>query len=179
MNYKTNSTKIKRIVTISLISALAGLIGVIDKTISMSIFSYVPGIKIGLANVIILSMIYVSDMRCTLVVVLMKSFIVGFIIGGITTFIISFAASISSFVVMYIIRKIMKDIISIISVSLIGGTIHILVQLIVIKFIYHINNDVFYYGIILFVVSIVTSIIIGILANKIIKNNQILQKINI
>ena len=74
MNYKTNSTKIKRIVTISLISALAGLIGVIDKTISMSIFSYVPGIKIGLANVIILSMIYVSDMRCTLVVVLMKSF---------------------------------------------------------------------------------------------------------
>ena len=179
MNNKMNGVKIKRIVTISLISALAGVIGVIDKTISMSMFPYVPGVKVGLANVIILSMIYASDIKYTLAVVFIKSFIVGFMIGGLTTFIISFTASVSSFIVMYIIRKIIKNYISIITVSVMGGITHILVQLMVIRFIYHINNEIFYYRIILFIISVVTLILIGILANKITKNSFIMQKFNI
>ena len=74
---------------------------------------------------------------------------------------------------MYILYRYLKNKLSIITISVIGGFIHINSQLIIIKIIYKLGNDVYSYGLILIIVSFVTSIIVGLLAKKINKSEFI------
>ena len=46
--------KINILVKLAILSSLASVLGIVDKVISSSFIPYLPGVKIGLANVIIL-----------------------------------------------------------------------------------------------------------------------------
>lgn len=179
MDSKVNTNKIVTIVNISVISALASIIGIIDKMISMGIFSFIPGIKIGLANVIIIVVMYTKGFNSTLIVVSLKIFIVSFLFGGITTYLIGGTSSILSFLSMYIIKKISKNKLSIITISLIGGMTHIVNQLLMISLLYNIGKEILYYGIIIMIISFITSILVGVCAKKLINRDNKMQNQNI
>lgn len=163
---------IKNITTIALFTALASIIGIIDKIITNSIIPSMPGIKIGIANVIILSLIYNSNFSEVLIVVILKSIIVGLIYGNLTTFIIGGSASFCSFMVMYVCFKYLKNHISVITISIIGGITHINIQLIMIKVIYKMGIELYSYGLVLIIISTITSFIVGLITNKLIKTNN-------
>ena len=157
---------IKYITNISYVAALASIIGIIDKIIVSSIFPLIPSLKIGLANVIILYCIQTKTFKEIIIIVLLKSILVNLILGGITSFLIGGTASLISFLVMYICNRYLKKHLTTISISIIGGIIHINIQLLIIMFIYDIGSIVYTYGIYLILISIITSIIVGNITKK-------------
>jgi heptaprenyl diphosphate synthase len=161
MDNSQNHIKIKRIVLISILVSLAVILSVFDKAISTVAFPFLPTAKIGLANIVILIGVYRFTFKETLLMVILKCVLTGFILGSPISFIISLIASSLSFFGMYIFCRILKESVSAISISVIGGFLHIMGQLFTIDFLYKIGDAVFYYGGVLIFVSLITSIIIG------------------
>ena len=164
--------KTLEIILLAILVALATILSYIDGLISRIAFSFLPTAKIGLANIIVLFSIYKQDFKRTLLLVIMKSFLVGLILGSPVTFIISFSASLVSFLGMYLLHKQLKDRVTAVGISVVGGVLHIVTQLLVVAFLYQLGEIVISYGAILLLVSLITSIIIGILANKLIQYIQ-------
>lgn len=172
-----NKIKIKAITQISVLAALASSLGLIDKVISINLFPMIPGIKIGISNVIILIGIIKYNLKEASIITLLKIIIVSFLFGGLTSLLIGGTSSIVSFLIMYYIYKKHNNKLSIVSISVIGGFIHINMQLLLISLIYNIGKEVYIYGFILILISLVTSIIIGMIVKKI-SNSYIIMHIN-
>lgn len=164
MNKNNN---INMITKVAILAGLASSIGIIDRIISGLILSFIPGIKIGFANIIILLSIIQLDFKQSLLISILKSIIVGLIFGGITSFLIGAPSTLLSYIIMYILYNKIKNKLHIISISVIGGLIHINTQLVIISLIYDIGKEIYVYGIILILISFITSIIIGYIVNKI------------
>lgn len=169
------NNSIKTITILAILVSLASILGIIDKIIMSSIIPSIPGLKIGIANIIVLYMLYNYSFKHSLILVILKSVIVCFLFGGITSFIIGGFSSIISCIIMYIIKKISKSKISIIGISIIGGFIHINSQLIIIKTIYKMGNIIYTYGIFLIIASLLTSFLVGVLAKNV---NKSIQNVN-
>ena len=167
-----NKYKVNYITQIAILSALATSLSVVDRVISGTFLSIVPGIKIGIANVIVLYCIIKRDFKFSILIVILKTIISNLILGGFTSFFIGGTASILSYLVMYYLYKKRKKNVHLITISIIGGFIHINTQLIVISLIYNMGYEVYIYGFLLIIISIISSIIIGLTTQK-------LQKINI
>lgn len=164
--------KIQEIILLAILVALATILSYIDSLVSRIAFSFLPTAKIGIANIIILFAIYKLDFQRTIIIVILKSFLVGLILGSPVTFIISFSATMVSFLGMYLLHKGLKEKTSAVGISIIGGVLHIIVQLLVVAMIYQLGEVVISYGAILLLGSLITSIIIGLLANKVIQYIQ-------
>ena len=166
---------IKKITTISILLAICIAISIIDTLISGLIIPFMPGVKLGLSNVIILVLLYQYRFDVGFVATILKSLIVGLLFSGITTYIIGGTASLVSFQLMYLMKKLLNEKVSMVSVSLIGGLSHILTQLLIVSLIYKLGSVVFMYGVYLILISIITSIIVGLVS---IKCNGLITKIN-
>lgn len=170
MNKKKN---IKIYTSIAILASLSSVISIFDKIIMSCLVPYVPGVKLGLANIIVLYSLYNTNFKFASIEVLLKITIVSLIFGSISSFIIGGLSSILSFLVMYMLYRYLKNKLSIITISVIGGFVHINTQLIIIKLIYKIGNEIYSYGLILIIISFVTSIIVGLLAKRINKSDFI------
>ena len=166
---------IKKITTISILLAICIAISIIDTLISGLIIPFMPGVKLGLSNVMILVLLYQYRFDVGFVATILKSLIVGLLFSGITTYIIGGTASLVSFLLMYLMKKLLNEKVSMVSVSLIGGLSHILTQLLIVSLIYKLGSVVFMYGVYLILISIITSIIVGLVS---IKCNGLITKIN-
>ena len=159
----------KRIVLLSVLAALAICLSFFDKQISTIAFPNLPQAKIGLANIVILLAIYKFSFKESLILVLLKATIGNLLIGGFTAIIIGGSASLISFFGMYFLFKFLKNQLSGVGISVVGGFLHIITQLFVIGLLYiYIGEILLYYGAVLVLLSLITSIIIGLIMNKLI-----------
>lgn len=163
-NYR--KTDINKITLIAILIAVGVIFSYIDKVISQAAFAFLPVAKIGLANIAVLIALYKFSFKDVFVMVIIKSLLVGLISSGATAFIISSSASIVSFFTMYLVYIGLKDKVSMIGVSVIGGFFHIITQLFVVAVLYKIGLTVISYGVILVLISLVTSTLIGLICNK-------------
>ena len=90
--------------------------------------------------------------------VILKSVLVSMLFGSITSYVIGGTASLISFITMYIAYKLIKDKGSMVSVSVIGGFFHIITQLVVVAIIYRLGEVVLYYGALMIIISLITSL---------------------
>ena len=103
------------------------------------IFSYVevlfpfnagiPGVKLGLANLVPLIILYRMDARYAFAANLIRVILAGLLFSGLFAALYSLAGSLTSFLVMYLLKK--TRLFSVIGVSTAGGVFHNLGQLIV------------------------------------------------
>ena len=103
------------------------------------IFSYVevlfpfnagiPGVKLGLANLVPLIILYRLDARYAFAANLIRVILAGLLFSGLFAALYSLAGSLASFLVMYLLKK--TRLFSVIGVSTAGGVFHNLGQLIV------------------------------------------------
>jgi len=156
--------KIEKLTILSILTAACVAISVFDGWISSLIFPFLTGIKIGLANIITIIVLYKYGFKDGLIVVIIKSLIVGLLFSGITAFVIGGIASLISYLCMVLIKLILNNKVSMISVSFVGGIIHILSQLMVVSTLYKMGSTIYAYGVYLILISIITSIIIGVLS---------------
>ena len=138
------------------------------------IFSYVetlipinfgiPGIKLGLANLIIIIALYKMSVKEAYVLSVVRVVLAGFIFGNLFSIIYSLAGGLLSLLVMFLLKK--TDKLSCISVSIAGGIFHNIGQLIIATILVD-NYYVLYYVPVLMVACFITGACIGVVAQEV------------
>jgi len=169
---KLSNNKTQRLTLISLLVAVGIILSLVDKYLSSLVLPFVPT-KIGLANIVVLLSIYLFKVRESLIIALLKVLIVGFILGGFVAFVISLVGTLLSFLGMVIFKKFLKERISPVGVSAVGGFLHIIGQLFVSTILFSFYDIVIYYGGILVLISLISSILIGLIVLKILRDYKL------
>lgn len=162
-----NKNSIRNIVNLSLLVSLALALSVIEMMIPLPV--PVPGAKLGISNLIILVTIYFYDFKSSLIVSVLKSFLLVLITGSVMSFFYSLLGAILSTIFMYISLKYKKELFSLIGVSEIGAFFHNLGQIIV-AIIFMNNIKMIYYFPVLVLIGVFTGFFIGLSANFIINH---------
>lgn len=140
------------------------------------IFSYVetlipinfgiPGVKLGLANLIIVIALYKMRLREVYLLSIVRVLLSGFIFGNYFSIIYSLAGGLLSLTVMAVFKR--KDGFSIMGISIAGGVFHNVGQLIVAMLVVE-TFSVAYYVTVLLIAGMITGLLIGIVSNEMLK----------
>lgn len=126
----------------------------------------VPGVKLGLANLIIVIALYRMKLSEAYLLSIVRVLLAGFIFGNYFSIIYSLAGGLLSLTVMTLLRK--KGGFSVIGVSIAGGVFHNIGQLIVASVIVE-TFSVMYYVPVLLIAGLVTGLLIGIASDGMLK----------
>ena len=159
----------RTISTVAMTSTLALILSYIESLVPLSFA--VPGIKMGLANIAIVFVLYRLGEKEAIAVSLIRLFWVAVLFGSFMTFLYSLAGAALSMTVMIILKRSGKF--SAVGVSVAGGITHNAGQIIAAVLLME-TAQIAYYLPVLVVSGTVTGVIIGIvsalLINKIPKN---------
>lgn len=157
----------KKIAKLSMLLSISVVLGLLESLIP--IFSgVIPGIKLGLANIVIVYAIYKFSFKDALYISILRVFLIGLLRTGIfsITFFFSLSGAVISLIFMYLVKKYTK--LSIVGVSIVGAIFHSVGQ-IIIAIIFLSNINIIYYLPILLISSVITGILVGLCADKIIQ----------
>lgn len=140
------------------------------------IFSYVetlipinfgiPGIKLGLANLIIIIALYKMSVKEAYVLSVVRVVLAGFIFGNLFSIIYSLAGGLLSLTIMTLLKK--TDKFSLFGISMAGGVFHNVGQLIVAILVME-NLNIAYYMPVLLISGLITGFMIGLVAGEMLK----------
>ena len=162
----------KKIITLSVLISLACCLSYFDSYICSFIQVGALRYKLGLANIVIMVIMYNYSFKEGIISVIIKSLIVGFLFGasGIITFVMSFLGSIISYLGMYFIKKVLLDSKFTPFIGLIGGFLHPVGQILGAIIIYGFK-DFFMASMIstpmMLILGIITGLIVGLTAKQI------------
>ncbi len=125
----------------------------------------VPGVKLGLANLVVVIMLYCVGEREALAVSVARIILSGFLFGNLFAIIYGLAGGLLSFFVMAALRRLGK--LGVIPVSVAGGISHNVGQLLVAAAVVE-NYRVLYYAVVLLAAGAVTGLLIGIASQEVI-----------
>jgi heptaprenyl diphosphate synthase len=155
----------KKISYISMLSALAIVFGYIE---SLFPAAPIPGIKLGLSNIVILFAIYRMDKSSAFFIMLIKVLVTSLLFSGLNVFIYSFFGGLLSLIAMASFKKVF----SLIGVSMFGGVCHNMGQLLVAAFMMK-TTAVFVYLSALLISGVIVRFITGNVCNIILKRNNL------
>ncbi|MBR0397245.1 MAG: Gx transporter family protein [Eubacterium sp.] len=162
-NKKTKKSPAARVAYAAVFIALAMIFSYVETLIPINFA--VPGIKLGLANLVIMVGLFLMPAGEVLIISVARILLVGFLFGNGASILYSLAGGLLSFVVMYILIRLTK--LSMLGISISGGTAHNIGQLIVAALVVQ-NFKMVYYLPVLLVAGVVTGTLIGILAGRIV-----------
>ncbi|MCI8293631.1 MAG: Gx transporter family protein [Hespellia sp.] len=146
------------------------------------IFSYVeslipiqlgiPGVKLGLANLVIVIVLYKTNLKMALLLSITKAILSGFLFGNMFSILYSMAGGILSLVVMALLRR--REGFSVIGISIAGGVFHNVGQLLMAMVAME-TVRVMYYFPILLIAGVLTGFLIGVIAQEALKRLVFLQ----
>ena len=154
---RKNALRTKKITFLALFASLALLLSYVEMLLP-PILTAVPGIKMGLPNIIIIIILYRFGIKDATVVSLIRLMIVTILFGNITMFWYSLAGAVLSLAVMGILKKL--DFLSTIGVSVAGAIMHNVGQIIVAILLMH-TTEIGYYLIVLSITGTIAGIFIG------------------
>ena len=157
---------LKKIIRLSMLVSLSVVISIIESYIPI-LNSVIPGLRLGLSNIIILYVLYKYNFKDSLYVSLVRVILVGLLRTGLfsISFFFSLSGALFSIITMYITKKI--KIFSVVGVSIIGSISHSIGQILIAIFLLKNNNIIFYLPYLL-VFSIPTGIVTGLISKKLI-----------
>lgn len=169
MEEKTKNTrtasKTRMLVFISVLVAQGMILSFIESMLPLPFI--VPGAKLGLANIVTLSAIYMLSFKQATAVVILRVILTAATFGSLSSFLYSFSGGVLSLLVMAAILKVFKNEISLIGVSIAGAVAHNLGQLFVAAFIIR-NLLILTYLPILLIIAIPTGVFVGVVARVLI-----------
>ena len=146
----------KKITLSALMVALAMILSYIEALIPFSFG--IPGIKLGLANLVVLAALYLFGPVQALLISVVRIFLISITFGSMAALLYSLAGGLLSFAVMLILSKVKGF--SVIGVSVAGGVSHNLGQLIVAALVVE-NMNLFFYFPVLILAGVITGLLIG------------------
>ena len=163
--------KINKVTFISILISLALILSFIESQIPT--FVPVPGIKLGLPNIVIIYLLYRSSWKEAALVSLVRVTLVALLFGSFYTFLYSFTGAVLSILVMAILKRFTN--LSCVTVSVIGGVMHNIGQIIM-ACITTSTAQIVYYLPILLITGTIAGVLIGLIGAQLIKK---LDKINL
>ena len=158
-------TKTRRIALLGILTSVSLVLSYIE-AILPPLWSAVPGIKMGLPNIIIVLLLYRFSFRDAAVVSLIRISIMSLLFGNAMIFIYSFAGAALSLFVMATFKK--MDFLSTVGVSITGGVTHNLGQIIVAIIIMQ-TKEIGYYMIVLAITGTIAGVLIGIVSSVVLR----------
>lgn len=149
----------RRIAYYGIFAALAILMSYVERMIPVP--GTVPGIKLGLANVIVLLALYFMDTKSAFFISLVRILIAGLLFSGFAGVLYSMSGALLSFGAMVLTKKIKGF--SIVGVSVIGGIFHNIGQIIVASYVVN-TFKLFYYLPVLLIAGVITGVATGFVA---------------
>lgn len=160
--------KTKRLAYGAMFAALALIFSYIEVLIPIPV--PIPGVKLGIANLVIIIALYKMDIRYAYTINIVRIVAAGLLFSGVFGMIYSLAGGLLSLTVMYLLKK--TGWFSMIGVSMAGGVVHNLGQLIVACLIVENVGLMSYFAVLLFS-GLISGIIIGFISYCIDKNLNI------
>lgn len=158
--------KTRKIALLGVLTSVALVLSYLEVMLP-PISTAVPGIKMGLPNIIIIFVLYKFGLKEAVTVSLIRVFVVALIFGGnIMTLAYSVAGAVLSLALMAIFKKI--NLFSIVGVSIIGGISHNLGQILVAIFLFD-TIQIGYYMIVLSITGTIAGVVIGIISSILVK----------
>jgi len=101
------NTATQRVARFGLLTALALVLGLMDRAIPLTALlgGAAPGIKLGLANTVLLYAVYLMNWQSAVLLMLVKVVLSGFLFGSLTAILYSLSGGILSLAVMMAVRK--------------------------------------------------------------------------
>lgn len=154
-------SKTKKITLLSFFTAIAVVIGMLEA--SLPIVTSIPGGKLGLANALIIIIMYKYGNKNAFIVSILRALIICLLHSGANAFIYSISGAFVSTLVMIIVKKAFNEKITPIGLSVLGAFFHNLAQVtisaVMLKSFY-----VYYYFAILSLISVISGVVSGVCA---------------
>ena len=125
----------------------------------------IPGVKLGLTNIVVVLMFYCIGAKEALAVSVCRIVLAGFLFGNLFSILYSLAGGLLSFLIMWAVKRTGK--LGILPVSVCGGIFHNIGQLAVAALVVE-NYNVFYYLPVLLLAGAATGLAIGVVAQELI-----------
>lgn len=120
----------QRTLYITMLAAQAVVIGLVESLIPAP-FAFAPGAKLGLGNLITLVALFTLANKESSKVMLIRLTVTALLTGGFSSFLYSFAGSLLSYLGMLLAKQLGPKRVSLIGISVFGGMLHNLGQLLV------------------------------------------------
>ena len=153
---------VRQITTMGMLVALAMVLGFVETLIPINLG--IPGMKLGLANIVVVIALFLFDIKTAVVVSILRIILIAMTFGNMSMMFYSIAGASLSLLSMIAISKIKSF--SLISVSIVGGIMHNVGQIICAAFVVR-TNGVFTYLPVLIIAGLVSGALIGIVAGLI------------
>ena len=170
MNYANNMTKTKKLALIALLVAQATILHIVEGMLPNPL--PLPGVKLGLANIITLLCLVIFDFKIALQVAILRT-IFGSLLGGTLFgmgFLMSFSGTLMATFMMAILLRFFQGF-SIIGISIAGAAAHNLGQLIIAALVIE-TSGIFLYLPFMLMFSLPTGFITGLITKELVKYIQ-------
>ena len=155
----------EKLTALALFSAMAIIFSYIE-AILPPIWSAIPGIKVGLANIVTVTLLYKFSIKEAFIVAFIRIIVIALLFGNVMTLVYSLAGFVLSVVIMAILKR--TGLFSSVGVSVAGGIFHNLGQITVAMIMLQ-TKEIGYYMIVLAFTGTVAGILIGIAGNYLLK----------
>jgi heptaprenyl diphosphate synthase len=153
-----------RVAYFGIFTALALIFSYVETLIPISFG--IPGVKLGLANLIIVIVLYKTALKDACMLSVVRVLLAGFLFGNYYSIVYSLAGALLSLFMMAALKK--AGGFSVIGVSIAGGVSHNIGQLIVAMLVVE-TFQVAYYVPVLLTAGLITGCVIGILAQEMLR----------
>ncbi len=151
-------SSVKKLTFLSVMSALAIVLSFVERLLTPN-WSAVPGIKMGLPNIIIIFLLYKFSVKEAATVSFIRLLTVALLFGNFITLLYSLSGAVLSLTAMWISKK--TDLFSQVGVSIVGGVSHNLGQIITAIIVLG-TKEIGFYMPVLAVSGIIAGIFVGI-----------------
>lgn len=155
----------KKTAYLGMLTALAFVFSYIEFLLPINLG--VPGVKLGLANLVVIVALYTMNVRWAFTLSLVRILLTGLTFGNPASMIYSLAGGILSLVIMIIAKK--WKIFSVTGVSILGGVFHNIGQIVVAILVVE-TASLLYYLPVLILSGTIAGVLIGVLASILIRN---------
>lgn len=150
--------KTKKIAYLGLLIALAFIFSYVESLIPIQLG--VPGAKLGLANLVVMVALYTLGEKDAFVLSMVRIVLVGFTFGNMASMLYSLAGGLLSYAGMVLAKR--TKCLSITGVSVLGGVLHNVGQMIVAMLVVE-TASLIYYLPVLIIVGLLSGVAIGVL----------------
>jgi heptaprenyl diphosphate synthase len=146
------------IARLGLLTAVAIVLGYFEHLLPVS---GIPGVKLGLANTVLLYALYLLDVPSAILLMFLKVGVSGFLFGGPAAMLYSFAGGVFSLIVMIFARKMPGF--SVVGVSVLGAVAHNIGQMLIAIFVVE-TRAILAYLPVLIIAAAITGTLTGLIA---------------
>ena len=124
MSLRGDAMNIRKLTLTAIFAAFAIALSTLENLVPVTTFIPVPGLKLGIANLAIMSAYYIIGRKSAFFVGILKVFVIFFTFGNISSMFISLCGTILAYLSLFICERINFKLISFIGVSQISAIFH-------------------------------------------------------